>query len=254
VETLRVNAEGTRHLLELAARDGAKFLYCSTSEAYGDPLEHPQREEYRGNVSSTGPRSMYDEAKRYGEALTFAYIRTRQLDARVVRIFNTYGPRSDPNDGRLVPNLFVQAILGRQMTVYGDGTQTRSLCYVTDTVEGIVRAMERPRTSGEVINIGNPDEHTVAEFAAIIRRVAGSASPIVQAAQAVGDDPQRRRPDIAKARALLGFEPRVGLEEGLELACAWFAAELGVPAPMPARAKPVRRDRGKPPLVSAAVR
>src|SRR6266567_3019743 len=134
LETMRVNSEGTRNLLELAARTGSRFLYASTSEVYGDPLEHPQREEYRGNVSTTGPRSMYDESKRYGEALTFVYLRTRDVDARVVRIFNTYGPRSDPNDGRVVPNFFTQAITGKPMTVYGDGTQTRSLCYVSDTV------------------------------------------------------------------------------------------------------------------------
>lgn len=227
VETMRVNSEGSRHLLDLATRDGASYLYASTSEAYGDPLEHPQRESYRGNVSTTGPRSMYDEAKRYGEALAMAYVRAHGTDARIVRIFNTYGPQSDPHDGRLVPNFIVQALRGEAMTVYGDGRQTRSLCYVSDLVDGLVRAMECRGAKGEVTNLGNPDEHTVLEFALIIRELAGSNATITYTEPAVGDDPQRRRPDITKARALLGWEPRVALREGLERTIAAFRDELG---------------------------
>lgn len=226
IETLRVNSEGTRRLLELAAGRRARFLYASTSEAYGDPREHPQRETYRGNVSSTGPRSMYDEAKRYGEALTMAYYRAREVDARIVRIFNTYGPRSDPNDGRLVPNFVTQALRREPLTVYGDGSQTRSLCYVSDLVEGLLRAMASGAASGEVTNLGNPEEHTILEYAEMISALAGSAAGIRFTEPAVGDDPQRRRPDITKARSTLGWEPRVSLEEGLGLTIAYFRTEL----------------------------
>ena len=226
IATMRVNSEGTRHLLDLAAEAGARFLYASTSEAYGDPLEHPQREEYRGNVSSTGPRSMYDEAKRYGEALTMAYVRSECVDGRIVRIFNTYGPNSDPADGRLVPNFITQALRNAPMTFYADGQQTRSLCYVSDLVEGLIRAMECCAAEGEVVNLGNPEEHTILEFAATIRRLSGSTSALVHTEPAVGDDPQRRRPDIAKARKLLGWEPRVGLEDGMRETIAYFRREL----------------------------
>jgi UDP-glucuronate decarboxylase len=228
IETMRVNSEGTLHLLDLAARTGARFLYASTSEVYGDPLEHPQRETYRGNVSSTGPRSMYDEAKRYGEALTIAYHNSRSVDARIVRIFNTYGPRSDPDDGRLVPNFIVQALTDRPITVYGDGEQTRSLCFVSDLVDGLVRAMDSDSASGEVINLGNPAEHTVLEYAQIIRELARSMSEVVFTSYAVGDDPQRRRPDISKARDLLGWQPSIGLENGLLRTIEYFRSELAV--------------------------
>ena len=196
-------------MLDLAAREHARFLYASTSEIYGDPKEHPQREGYRGNVSSIGPRSMYDEAKRYGEALTTAYIRTGAADGRIVRIFNTYGPRSDPDDGRLVPNFIVQALRHGPLTIYGDGRQTRSLCYVSDLVDGLVRTMECDAARGEVINLGNPEEHTVLEFASLI-----------------GDDPRRRRPSIEKARTLLGWQPRVALRDGLAQTIAYFRSEL----------------------------
>ena len=229
IETMRVNSEGTRHLLNLAAQSGARFLYASTSEVYGDPTEHPQRETYRGNVSSTGPRSMYDEAKRFGEALTTAYQNSHAVDARIVRIFNTYGPRSDPDDGRLVPNFIVQALTERPMTVYGDGKQTRSLCYVSDLVEGLVRAMESDLASGEVINLGNPAEHTILEYAQMIRELAGSRSEVIFTDYAVGDDPQRRRPDITKARDLLAWEPGVDLEDGLSRTIEYFRAEISVP-------------------------
>src|SRR5207237_2856122 len=155
---------GTENLLRLAARTGARFLYASTSEVYGDPLEHPQREDYRGNVSSIGPRSMYDEAKRFGEALTMAYVRDRGVDGRIVRIFNTYGPRSDPEDGRMVPNFIVQALRDEALTVYSDGRQTRSLCFVSDLVGGLMAVMDSDSAKGEVINLGNPEEHTVLEY------------------------------------------------------------------------------------------
>ena len=229
IETMRVNSEGTRHLLDLAAKSGARFLYASTSEVYGDPIEHPQRETYRGNVSSTGPRSMYDEGKRFGEAITMAYQNSHAVDARIVRIFNTYGPRSDPDDGRLVPNFIVQALTERPITVYGDGKQTRSLCFVSDLVEGLVRAMESDRSSGLVINLGNPAEHTILEYAQMIRELAGSRSEVIYTDFAVGDDPQRRRPDITKARDLLAWEPCVRLEDGLSRTIEYFRSEISVP-------------------------
>src|SRR6476620_1001661 len=179
LETMRVNSEGTMHLLEFAAARSIPFTYASTSEAYGDPLEHPQQEEYRGNVSTTGPRSMYDEAKRYSEALTTVYLRSRGVDARIVRIFNTYGPNSDPADGRLVPNFITQALRNQPLTIYGDGSQTRSLCYVSDLIDGLQRVTLAPEARGQVINLGNAEEHTIAEFAAIIQRLAGSTSRFV---------------------------------------------------------------------------
>jgi len=228
IETMRVNSEGTRHLLELASRTSSRFLYASTSEVYGDPLEHPQREGYRGNVSSTGPRSMYDEAKRFGEAMTMTYRNNHLVDVRIARIFNTYGPRSDPNDGRLVPNFVVQALTGRPITVYGDGKQTRSLCFVSDLVGGLIRLMESDAASGEVINLGNPVEHTVMQYAEMVRRLARSSSEIKFKAFAVGDDPQRRRPDIAKARELLGWETKIGLEEGLSQTIEYFRSEIAL--------------------------
>ena len=222
IATLRANAEGTRRLLDFAARSGSRFLLASTSEIYGDPLEHPQRESYRGNVSSIGPRSMYDEAKRYAEALTIAYVRGMQVDARIVRIFNTYGPHSDPQDGRMVPNFITQALENRPITVYGAGDHTRSLCFVSDLVDGLTRAMESANASGEVFNLGNPDEHTIDEFAILIRELSASRSEIVHVEGGVGDDPGRRRPDITLARDRLGWSPRVGLVEGLSRTIEYF--------------------------------
>jgi len=230
IETMRVNSEGTRHLLELAHENGARFLYCSTSEAYGDPLEHPQCEEYRGNVSTTGPRSMYDEAKRYGEALTTAFVRTHGVDGRITRIFNTYGPRSDPDDGRLVVNFITQALRDEPMTIYGDGTQTRSLCYVTDLVEGLTRQMECEEARGEVLNLGNPQEHSVREYAELVRDLVGSASSLTFTEPAVGDDPRRRRPSIDKAKRLIGWEPQVGLKDGLLRTIAYLREATSVSA------------------------
>lgn len=219
LETLRVNSEGTRRLLELAAHDGATFLFASTSEVYGDPLEHPQAEAYRGNVSSIGPRSMYDESKRFGEAITLAYARARGVDARIVRIFNTYGPRMDPEDGRVVSNFIVQALHGAPLTVYGDGTQTRSFQYVDDLVEGMLRLVAMPYQ--EPVNLGNPEEYTMLELAELVRELSGAASPIVFQ-PLPKDDPRQRRPDITLARRLFGWEPVVPVREGLARTIAYF--------------------------------
>src|SRR5512133_3065357 len=212
IETALVNSIGTHNTLEMALKQGAKYLLASTSEAYGDPLEHPQVETYRGNVNPIGVRSCYDESKRFGEALTMTYIRAAGLDARIIRIFNTYGPHSDPEDGRIVPNFITQALADEPITVYGDGSQTRSLCYVSDLVEGIIAAMFHAGTRGEVINLGNPLENTVLEYAYLIREMCNSTSAI-EFKPLPQDDPTRRCPDISRARGLLGWEPRVGLAE-----------------------------------------
>lgn len=221
LETALVNSSGSHQLLELARRQGASFLIASTSEAYGDPLEHPQRESYWGNVNPVGPRSCYDESKRFGEAITMVYFRNFGVDARIIRIFNTYGPHSDPGDGRIVPNFITQAMAGEPITVYGDGSQTRSLCYVSDLIEGILAAMFTEGTTGEVINLGNPEEHPVLDYAYIINEFCGSRSEI-QFRPLPEDDPTRRCPDISKARSLLGWQPRVGLDEGLRRTIDWF--------------------------------
>jgi nucleoside-diphosphate-sugar epimerase len=212
VETMRVNSEGTYRLLELADRDGARFFYASTSEVYGDPLEHPQREEYRGNVSTTGPRSMYDEAKRYGEALTATYARSRGVETRIVRIFNTYGPRMDPADGRVVTNFVSQALRGEPITVYGDGTQTRSFQYVSDLVDGMVRLMESD--CSKPVNIGNPVEYTMLQLADLVLELTGTSSEVVFR-PLPEDDPKQRRPDISLAKSTLDWEPKVPVADGL---------------------------------------
>ncbi len=226
IETSLANSLGTYNLLEMATRHRAKFLVASTSETYGDPLEHPQKEEYWGNVNPVGVRSCYDESKRFGESLTMTYMRFHDLDARIIRIFNTYGPHSDPNDGRIVPNFVTQALRGEPITVFGTGQQTRSLCYVSDLVEGIVRAMFTEGTKGEVFNLGMPEEHTVFEFAEIIKRLSGSAAPIEYRPHISEDDPARRCPDISKAKQWLDWEPQVGLEEGLGFTIEWFRRKL----------------------------
>ncbi len=231
-ETALANALGSQRLLALARQLGARYLFASTSEIYGDPLEHPQRESYWGNVNTVGPRACYDEGKRFGEALTSVYWHAYGLDARIVRIFNTYGPRSDPDDGRLVPNFVTQALRGEPLTVYGDGSQTRSLCYVDDLVRGIELAMFAPDTTRAVVNLGNPEEHTVLEYAHLIRELVGSAAEIVHR-PLPKDDPTRRRPDITRARQLLGWEPQVPLREGLERTVEWFRAAAGLPAAGP---------------------
>lgn len=230
IETALVNSHGTYQLLELAQRNGARFLFASTSEVYGDPKEHPQRESYWGNVNPNGIRSCYDESKRFGEALTMAYVRERGVDARIVRIFNTYGPRCDPMDGRLVPNFVNQALVGEPITVYGDGSQTRSLCYVSDLVEGLWRAATQPGATGEVFNLGNPEEHTVLDYAHMIRELCRSRSEIVYR-PLPSDDPTRRQPDIHHAKSVLGWAPQVALAEGLARTIEWYRDQLQPTSP-----------------------
>lgn len=229
IETSLANSLGTYNLLELARRNGAKFLMASTSEVYGEPLQHPQREEYWGNVNPIGMRSCYDESKRFAESLTMTYYRHLGLDGRIIRIFNTYGPRSDPRDGRIVPNFITQALRNEPITIYGTGEQTRSLCFIDDLIEGIISAMFRPGTKGEVFNLGNPDEHTVQHYAETIQRLCRSSSPLVYVPPISEDDPSRRRPDISKAKRVLEWEPRVGLEDGLAKTIVWFRQKLGIP-------------------------
>lgn len=222
IATHLVNAVGTYNLLELARRNRARFLFASTSEIYGDPQVHPQPETYFGNVNPVGLRSCYDESKRFGESLTMEFVREYGLDARIVRIFNTYGPRTDPEDGRVVPNFVLRALRNQPLVVYGDGSQTRSLCYVSDMVRGLRFALERDGLAGEVINLGNPDERSVLELAQLIIELTGSRSTLTFAPPRP-DDPVRRCPDIAKARRLLSWEPTVPLTEGLRATIAYFA-------------------------------
>jgi len=245
IDTLRVNSEGTLHLLERSSALGARFLLASTSEVYGDPLQHPQREEYWGNVNPIGVRACYDEGKRFAEALTTTFVREHQLDARIVRIFNTYGPWSDPNDGRLVPNFVTQALRGAPITLYGTGEQTRSLCFVSDLVDGLVGALFSDAARGQVINLGNPEEHTVREFAQIIRDLCASDSELVSVAAALGDDPGQRRPDIARARALLGWQPAVSLRDGLVQTVAYFRDELAAGGARGGAAEPAAASTGR---------
>lgn len=219
IQTLKVGALGTYNMLGLAKEKGARFFLASTSEVYGDPLVNPQTEEYWGNVNPIGPRGVYDEAKRYAEAITMAYHRYHKVDTRIVRIFNTYGPRMRINDGRVVPNFIGQALSGEDITVYGDGSQTRSFCYVSDEIEGLYRLMMSDYSLP--VNIGNPQEHTILEFARIILKMIGGDSKIVFK-DLPEDDPKQRRPDIGKARKLLGWEPEVGLERGLREAIGYF--------------------------------
>jgi dTDP-glucose 4,6-dehydratase len=219
IATLDVGSAGTRNMLELARSTGARFLLTSTSECYGDPLEHPQSETYWGNVNPVGPRSCYDESKRFAEALTMAYHRTYGLRTNIARIFNTYGPRMKLDDGRVVPAFIDQALRGEAMTIFGDGSQTRSFCYVSDLVDGIYKLMQS--NERYPVNLGNPNEMTIGEFAEQIRRLTGSASPIVNR-ELPEDDPKQRQPDISKARRLFGWEPRVPLEEGLRLTLDYF--------------------------------
>ncbi|TAK30223.1 MAG: SDR family oxidoreductase [Chloroflexota bacterium] len=221
IETMLVNSQGTLNALEAARRSGASFLLTSTSEIYGDPVEHPQTETYWGNVNSVGPRCCYDEGKRYAEALTINYVWNYGLNARIVRIFNTYGPHNDPEDGRIIPNFINQALHNEPITVYGDGRQTRSFCFVSDLVSGIMRAMFCEETCGEVFNIGNPDEYAVQEIADVVKRITNSSSPIIHT-DARDEEIARRRPDISKARAVLGWQPTVPLEEGLRQTVEWF--------------------------------
>lgn len=221
LETLAVGSEGTRAALELARSMSARFVLASTSEVYGDPLEHPQRETYWGNVNPNGPRSVYDEAKRYAEALTMAYHRTLGVDARISRIFNTYGPRLAPQDGRLISNLLTQAMRGEPLTIYGDGTQTRSFCYCDDLVRGLLALADADGIAGAVVNLGNPGEFTVLELAALVQEVTSSTSDLTFS-PLPADDPMQRRPDITVARETLGWEPKVELRQGLAWTSAWY--------------------------------
>ena len=222
-DSLAVGSEGTRRLLELARAHGARFLMASTSEIYGDPEVHPQVETYRGNVDPTGPRSVYDEAKRFSESLTMAMQRTHGLDVGIARIFNTYGPRLSPGDGRVVSNFIVQALRGEPLTVYGDGTQTRSLCYVDDQIAGLIALLDSSVTGP--VNIGNPDERTMLDLAHFVLDVTGSSSEIVFRPLPT-DDPTRRCPDITLARTALGWAPKIELREGIERTIEYFSGRV----------------------------
>src|SRR5579872_6554531 len=223
VETLQVGSLGTFHALDVARKYNAKYLVSSTSECYGDPLEHPQKETYWGNVNSIGPRSVYDEAKRFTESVTMAYRRYHQVDTRIVRIFNTYGPRMQLNDGRVVPNFMKQALRGEPLTVYGKGNQTRSFCYVSDEIDGFLRLSKSEEHLP--VNIGNPDEFTILECAQLVLKLTGSNSPI-RYEPLPQDDPKQRCPDITKARKLLQWQPKIDLETGLRLSLDYFRKAL----------------------------
>jgi dTDP-glucose 4,6-dehydratase len=227
IQTMKAGALGTHNTLGIAKAHGARFLLASTSEIYGDPLVHPQNESYAGNVDPIGPRAVYDEAKRFAESLTMAYHRQHGVDTRIVRIFNTYGPRMDLNDGRALPNLLKQALLGQPLTVYGNGQQTRSFCYVDDLVDGVVRLL----LSDEhlPVNIGNPDEMTLVQFAETINEVSGNRAGLIFVPEARSDrDPQRRQPDISRARQHLGWNPGIGLRQGLQETIPYFRRKLGL--------------------------
>lgn len=219
IQTLKVGSLGTHNALGLAKAKGARFVLASTSEVYGDPEEHPQTESYWGHVNPVGPRGVYDEAKRFAEAMTMAYHRYHGVDSRIARIFNTYGPRMRPGDGRVVSNFIVQALEGRDLTIYGDGSQTRSFCYADDLIEGILRLFEKG--GPDPINIGNPDEFTIRDLADLVLTATNSSSKICFA-ELPTDDPRQRRPDISKARSQLGWEPKICLEEGLSRTIQYF--------------------------------
>ncbi|MCB9162161.1 MAG: SDR family oxidoreductase [Caldilineaceae bacterium] len=228
IQTLKVGSLGTHNALGLAMAKGARFLLASTSEVYGDPRVHPQPETYWGHVNPIGPRGVYDEAKRFAEAMTMAYHRSHGVQTRIVRIFNTYGPRMRINDGRVVPNFIKQALNGEPLTVYGEGAQTRSFCYVSDLVDGIYRLLLSDEV--EPVNIGNPAEMTILDFAQVINKFTANAGGIKYEPLPV-DDPKQRRPDITKARTILHWEPQVPLEEGMAKTIPWFAQQLGVELP-----------------------
>jgi nucleoside-diphosphate-sugar epimerase len=221
IEILMANSVGTLRMLELAEKWGARFVFASSSEVYGNPLQHPQTEEYWGNVNPIGVRSCYDEGKRFGEALCMAYHRVKGLDVRIARIFNTYGPRMRPDDGRVISNFIVQALKNEPITVYGDGTQTRSFCYVEDLVEGLARLGLKEEITGVVVNLGNPEERTILEIAELVKSLTGASSSIIFLPKPE-DDPRRRKPDIRRAMNLLGWEPKTTLEEGLTKTIEYF--------------------------------
>ncbi|HEX9483781.1 MAG TPA: UDP-glucuronic acid decarboxylase family protein [Gemmatimonadaceae bacterium] len=237
IQTLKVGSLGTHNALGLAKAKNARFFLASTSEVYGDPLVHPQTEDYWGNVNPVGPRGVYDEAKRFSEAITMAYHTYHGVDTRIVRIFNTYGPRMRPRDGRVVSNFIVQALTNEPLTIYGDGSQTRSFCYVSDEVDGIYRLFMHGNHTPT--NIGNPDEYTVRQLAELVVELTGTSAPIVHEPLPV-DDPKVRKPDIGKARATLGWQPSVHVRDGLALTIEYFRRLIGTPhmAPRVARARP----------------
>ena len=226
LETLEVGSSGTRNALDLARAAGATLLHASTSEVYGDPLEHPQREDYFGNVNPIGPRACYDEAKRFSEALISSYARVHGLPIRIARIFNTYGPRMRSDDGRVVPAFIVEALRGEDFSVFGDGTQTRSFCYVDDLVAGFLALLEKG--DARPVNLGNPLEMTLIQFAETTRKVVGKGGRIRSVRPLPENDPRQRRPDITRARTLLGWEPKVSLEEGLKPTIEYFRRDLGL--------------------------
>jgi len=227
IQTMKAGALGTHNTLGVARAQKARYLLASTSEIYGDPLEHPQKETYWGHCDPIGVRSVYDEAKRFAEALTMAYHRYHGIDTRIARIFNTYGPRMRLDDGRVVPNFIQQAIRGEPLTVYGDGSQTRSFCYVDDLIEGVYRLLLSDEH--DPVNIGNPAETTILEFAHTINKIIGNKAGIVfKPASRLGDDPQRRQPDITRAKEILGWEPKISLEEGIRLTAPYFRRKMGL--------------------------
>ncbi len=222
MQTMLANTTGTLELSKFAEKNNAKFIYASTSEVYGDPLEHPQKEEYKGNVSTTGPRSVYDESKRFGETITAYFWRSRNVDARIARIHNTYGPKMLREDMRMIIRFITSALVNDPITIFGDGKQTRSLCYVDDMVEGLMRLMFYPNTKAEVVNLGSTEEHTVLEYAEMIKKLADSKSEIIFTEKLPEDDPIRRRPDISKAKRLLDWSPTVTFEDGLNRTIEYF--------------------------------
>jgi nucleoside-diphosphate-sugar epimerase len=221
-ETLMVNSMGTMNILAFSRKLGARVLIASTSEVYGDPLEHPQKETYHGNVNTFGPRSCYDESKRFAEAATYVYLNKYKINARIIRIFNTYGPRMKKDDGRVVSNFINAALVNEKINIDGDGSQTRSFCYVSDLVEGIFKAMFTDSTSGEIFNLGNPEEYTIRNLATKIADLTGSHSEIHFSNAFRTDDPMKRKPDITKAKGVLVWEPRVGLDEGLQKTIEYY--------------------------------
>lgn len=225
-ETMKVNSIGTWNMCELALKFKAKLLFASTSETYGEPEVSPQKETYRGNVSTSGPRSVYDEAKRFGETIVSAFVREKGLDGRIIRIFNTYGPKMNLNEGRAVVNFINQALKNKPITIYGDGSQTRSFCYIDDQIAGLIKVMETAGTRGEIFNVGNPEERTVLDFAKKIQALTKSKSQIKVTQALPTDDPTNRNPDISKAKKMLKWEPKVSLEKGLELTIKYFRENL----------------------------
>jgi len=221
LETIMANSTGTYNLLELAKQNNARFLLASTSEVYGDPMIHPQKESYWGNVNSFGPRSCYDESKRFAESLAYIFIHKYKVDVRIIRIFNTYGPFMQKDDGRVISNFINQAIRNQPVTIYGNGSQTRSFCFVDDLVNGMIKTMENPKTKGEIINLGNPDEHTILDIAELIIKLTSSKSKIIFK-PLPQDDPCRRKPDITKAKSLLSWEPEIRVKDGLLKTIEYF--------------------------------